>query len=513
MICVVGDDCKISAVVDALRKIITDRGIEAGRELDTTQDQTLRRIHMFLVLNTDLSVRETLSDDAKCSHIVGCAPSLSKNLLVELIWSLSLHKYTYESIIYCPLALGSELLDMILDKIGSVDLLHALPRVEELCKVVYFKYVRLEDIHETNLKCTKSKLYTYFKNLLQYFVKPNIKAMAEVGPWELCRLAGFAMRCILSLTLGCLKLYSNPLEEKLDLSGVYDICIPEFDDAVEDGNKEVTSKNFIDELMSACKINFCAITVDIWLFWAECKVDAVRNDRTLQREISEAMYLCREALKRVQDGETEFPLARELSAMLSSMAAKPRDEDDEIREADVELIIKNVSDSSKSQRKWLKALLGLNELMSDERCTGCLKRNMHLAEYEDVKVILQKIVALLGSVSADQRCDDVKHFGMDCLKHLSLEQQVDTVRWFFVTYGTTVSFLTDDFHMAVTETFNKAVVTTGKNDKVNYIMFYYIGWDRLCGLVVRVLGYRFGGPGFDSQALQDFPTKKKKENK
>jgi hypothetical protein len=37
--------------------------------------------------------------------------------------------------------------------------------------------------------------------------------------------------------------------------------------------------------------------------------------------------------------------------------------------------------------------------------------------------------------------------------------------------------------------------------------------DRLCGLVVRVLGYRFGGPGFDSQALQDFPTKKKKENK
>jgi hypothetical protein len=31
--------------------------------------------------------------------------------------------------------------------------------------------------------------------------------------------------------------------------------------------------------------------------------------------------------------------------------------------------------------------------------------------------------------------------------------------------------------------------------------------------VVRVLGYRFGGPGFDSQALQDFPKKKKKKKK
>jgi hypothetical protein len=41
----------------------------------------------------------------------------------------------------------------------------------------------------------------------------------------------------------------------------------------------------------------------------------------------------------------------------------------------------------------------------------------------------------------------------------------------------------------------------------------YLEKDRLCGLVVRVLGYRFGGPGFDSQALQDFPTKKKKKKK
>jgi hypothetical protein len=28
------------------------------------------------------------------------------------------------------------------------------------------------------------------------------------------------------------------------------------------------------------------------------------------------------------------------------------------------------------------------------------------------------------------------------------------------------------------------------------------GWDRLCGLVVRVLDFRSRGPGFDSPALQ-----------
>jgi hypothetical protein len=29
-------------------------------------------------------------------------------------------------------------------------------------------------------------------------------------------------------------------------------------------------------------------------------------------------------------------------------------------------------------------------------------------------------------------------------------------------------------------------------------------WDRLCGLVVRVPGYRFRGPGFDSRSYQIF---------
>jgi hypothetical protein len=421
---------------------------------------------MFLVLNTNLSVKEKLSDDFNCGHIVDCAPSLSKDLLVELIWRLSLHKYTCESIAYCPLALGAELLDTILDKISSVEPLEALSRVEDLSKAVYFKYIRLEVIQRTDLKCAKQKLYAYFKTLLQYFVRPNLKAMGGVNLKELYRLAGFAMRCILSLMISCLKLYLNPLEQEIDIFEVYDISLPELCDTVENENNEVTSKNFIDELMLVCKINLCEITVDIWLFWAECYVGEIHNDGTLQNEISEAMYLCSEALEKVQDVNAEFPLAGEVIAMFSSMAVKPRDEDDEIREADVELIMKNVSDSSKSQRKWFKALLGLNEFMSDEKSTECLKNSLHLAEYEDVKVILGKIVAALGSVLADQQRDKMKHIGLDCLKHLSLEEQVDIVRWFFMTFGTGVSFMTDDFHAVATEAFNKAVNVTEKKDKV-----------------------------------------------
>jgi hypothetical protein len=36
----------------------------------------------------------------------------------------------------------------------------------------------------------------------------------------------------------------------------------------------------------------------------------------------------------------------------------------------------------------------------------------------------------------------------------------------------------------------------------NLYVYLSTNFDRLCGLVVRVPGYRFGGPEFDSQALQ-----------
>lgn len=464
--CFVGDDAKISSVVDAVHKIIIGRGMLAGTKLNSKQDQSLRRIYMFLVLNTNLSVQEKLIDDINCGHIVNCAPCLSKDILMELIWSLSLHKYTCESIVYCPLSLGAELLDTILDKISSVELLEALPRVEELSKAVYCKCMRVELLQGADMKCTKWKLYTYFKKLLQYFVKPNLKQMDDVGPQELYRLAGFAMRCVLSLTTNCLKLYLNPVEQMVDMSEVYDISLPELCDGDENENKFVTLNNFIDELVFTCKVNLCAVTVDIWLFWAECVVDEADNTRTLQNEISEAMYSCSEEMKKVQDSKVEFQLAGELIAILSSMAVKPRDEDDEIREADIELIIKNVSHGSKSQRKWFKALLRLNEVMSDKNCVDCLKNNLHLAEYEDVKEILEKAVAMLTVQHGDQQCDKIKHLGLDSVKHLSLEQQVEIVQWFFITFGTSVNFLTDGFHVVATEVFNKAVNVTEKKDKV-----------------------------------------------
>ncbi|XP_021914752.1 uncharacterized protein LOC110827415 isoform X2 [Zootermopsis nevadensis] len=417
---------------------------------------------MFLVLNANLSVKEKLVEDINCGHIIDCVPNLSKELLVKLVWGLSLHKYACESIIYCPLSLGAELLDIFFDNLSSVEPVQALPRVEELSKAVYCKYIQLEHLQVADMKYAKWKLFTYFKNLMQYFVKPDLKELGCISTQDMYRFAGFAMKSILSLMTDYLKLYLNLQEHEVDVPEVYDISLPELCGGVEKEIEVITSNNFINELLYTCKVNFCAITVDIWLFWAECNVDEAR---TLQNEISEMMYSCSELLKKVRSDKVKFPLAGELITMLSSMAVKPREEDDEIREADIELIIKNVSDKSKSQKKWFKALLALNEVISDN-CADCLKNNLYLAEYEDVKAILEKTIATIESKHGDREWrDKIKRIGLDSLKQLALQEQVEIVQWFFKKFGTSVDFLTDSFHVVATEVFNKAVKRTGNENK------------------------------------------------
>jgi hypothetical protein len=46
---------------------------------------------------------------------------------------------------------------------------------------------------------------------------------------------------------------------------------------------------------------------------------------------------------------------------------------------------------------------------------------------------------------------------------------------------------------------------------IRFFVLIWFTWDRLCGLVVRVLGYRFGGPG-PIPGTTRFSGEKNKEN-
>ncbi|XP_069668993.1 uncharacterized protein [Periplaneta americana] len=418
---------------------------------------------MFLLLNTRLGVHDKLVDDINCGHIVDCAPTLSKDLLIELVWRLSLQKYLSETIVYCPLSLTEELLDTAIAKINSIQPFKVLPLVEQLCRAMYCKFIHLDPYQDAEKKCAKSKLFTYFKKILRIFVKSDFKELRQAKLEELFKFAGLTMRYIMSLVVNCLKLYLNPLDQKTVKPDVYELSLPELVDVEE--SEAVTLDNFVNELLFVCKANCRAITVDMWMFWTECSTEEEGHIRTLQNIVGEAMYLCVEELKNIEDRETKFPLVPELMSMLSAMAIKPKGEDDEIREADMESIIKHVSRKSKSQKKWFKALLRLNEDISNDRYFDCLRNNLHLAEYEDVKLILENVIQALDSSLPSECQEKLKLVALDSIKHLPLEHQVDIVKWYLQTFGCDMKLTTNNFHVVMTETFNKAINVMEKKDK------------------------------------------------
>jgi hypothetical protein len=61
---------------------------------------------------------------------------------------------------------------------------------------------------------------------------------------------------------------------------------------------------------------------------------------------------------------------------------------------------------------------------------------------------------------------------------------------------------------------SSGVLNTRKHDVLKTSIFRYVVFscDRLCGLVVRVLGYRFGGPG-SIPGTSRFSGKKRKKKK
>jgi hypothetical protein len=81
-------------------------------------------------------------------------------------------------------------------------------------------------------------------------------------------------------------------------------------------------------------------------------------------------------------------------------------------------------------------------------------------------VILEKAVTALEPECGDGERDKIKRIALESVKHLSLKQQVEIVQWFFKTFGTSDTFLTEGFNMVATEVFNKAVKASVKNDKV-----------------------------------------------
>ncbi|XP_063244832.1 uncharacterized protein LOC134546175 [Bacillus rossius redtenbacheri] len=453
------DAVSTTAIVDATKNVL--QRISKGHS-EEEKESCLRKVNMFLVLNSDLSIRDYLMDDINCGHIVGCTPVMSMHLLMELVWGLSLQKYFFETVMFSPAPLGVELLAAAADTIKLQQPNVALGAVDELCRSAYIRALTLPS-DQNFTQSMLNQLFVKFKTLLHYFHGGDADSLRHFSNEELHVYAGQTMERLLNLLNFCLARYLEGASCKEFPQPVYDLTCPWNSSKYPVEECEISMEDFNKELLTMCKNNLNHITVDEWLEWVEFAAES-DSTKTQQCVVAEKMYECKECLCSL---EHPGDLVRDLTAMLTSMARKPRDEEDEIRDAGMEEIVQNVSSPSKSRSKWLKALLRWDNILGNELTVACLENNLDLVDTEDIETILHLVVSHLERGVESSECDRFKRLALEAVRQVDIDTRITVLEHFLGEMDLESEILlTSNFRDKATEAFNKGIVASEEGDKL-----------------------------------------------
>ncbi|KAG8222646.1 hypothetical protein J437_LFUL003768, partial [Ladona fulva] len=449
-----GKNIKDSAFYQALERI---------RNTCNHSERDMRRIHLYLLLNSDFKFNESLIEDENLSHIVSTTPTVDKYLLVETFLMLKFEKYINETILFGHPSIGVEYLDAIYTVLETQRFVHFIPFVEYFIAVIHRKLSLLSSDDsrcEYGLEIRRSFSY-YYEQLLTIFSPPHDKyKMGYVVKSLLSLLSSFLDHC-----------YNFPIPDDSDHS-LYVMTLsyiqPDTSNAaIIDFNK----KEDIRHILSMLKSNLLLVNLTMWMDWFEMKWKSTNRESTtenMQQVIGELAYLCKEKLHNIS---LDFPEVEVIITVLTSMAIKPYNEDEEIQKTEnlVE-ILQKVRDGSlqpMSRKKWLIAMLSIPKSLTENDCFKCVEEfGSYLNDCEELLLLLERVAELitnkptLHSADSENYSNEVEKIKRTLLKifsQVSLEDQGKIMALYFAKYGLSHLFATKDYDKIITEYLNKVV--------------------------------------------------------
>lgn len=292
-----GNEKEILAITSQLNNLFIKNGF-ITKEQEILNDDIMRKISYFLILNSNLRDKEYLINEPKVGHVVSMCPDLTICLVLDCIWGISLDKYLFEIITYGPVTLTIELLQSITESLKFALPYPLLERVRDLVFAIYQKIIRLqtERVYYYKFDDALKELDTKMIELLETFIKPESSKMSEWGVNELYRYTGYAVRSILQLILKCSDLFIEKVDDTpklvMDLYDIeYNIGAEIFvsqSSRAEKVNNALVKANF--QLLTICIANLKAINVNIYCSWHEFRLHDDKKT-TLQQNIANLAYL------------------------------------------------------------------------------------------------------------------------------------------------------------------------------------------------------------------------------
>uniref|UniRef100_A0A182Q0I1 Uncharacterized protein n=1 Tax=Anopheles farauti TaxID=69004 RepID=A0A182Q0I1_9DIPT len=270
----------------------------------------LRRITMYLLLNTDVSFRYDLEQDARVNHLLNSSPQLTKCLLLNCIWGLDLDRFFYEMLRYAPLWFSMQFLDQAIVSLKYAKPYEVLERVESMVSAIYFAICRtdcdwrkIDRNRYVDQQRTHGRLFDHVADMLRYFNTPDVSKFEGWSKLRKHRYFGFVLKHMFSMTMACLELYFRkpaiPVDpamsvyELMDDRHVHKPAPAEYTQATDGTLLKINHC-----LLNTLEMCIMHVTLERFCYWAEIDLFAEGEETvTLQQVIGESAYRLCEELK------------------------------------------------------------------------------------------------------------------------------------------------------------------------------------------------------------------------
>lgn len=431
-------------------------------------DSQLRKITLFLILNTDVKFKYDLVNDYTINHLLNAMTVLPKCLLHECIWGLSLERYFCECIAYSPNWFAYQFIENIVDSLKFADPYETLDHVDQLVCAIYTNIARsgFRQMDIVDQKIIFNKMFDVITDLLRHFYSPDAEKFDNWSKNKYRKYMGFVLKHNLDMISHCFELFQRRPILKSDPTQ-YDIytLMREREPLIDDHRidytatvREILHKINIT-LLNALQYNVMQVDCMAFLYWVEIDID---DDFTLQRVVGEAAYNVQQTINSNECFE------HDVSNQLKAISIKPRTIEEIITQSTIgeliEKLEKLVDANDPNIDLWLNAFIDRGELVLGN--TECLEAlELHIASFKSD--LVKRLISFALNCDIENGCEVEEKLIEICLSsfdHIStddiyqlIQYSIDEQKQHFRC------FQLENFGQNLIEVFNKITFAANPN--------------------------------------------------
>lgn len=281
----------IEDICESINNIFKNYDIPV-EEKASVNDEKCTQSYKYLLLNTNFENQERLAEDIVSGHLVDMYPPLSPYLLIQILWNLEYEKILIESLLYMPLDLCIEIVNIITKCIDRLSFQRSIECIFQLIPTIYTKFLHLKEfsIQSKNVEGSIQNLLISFEEFLLLLTNPKLAYLIEVSDLKKYERHGIMLKKLICTTKKCLEAKNEKILISTDLEKLYSVTFGK-EERVKCENTliENTISTLNQELMELLLIKVKEVDCNIYLSWAELD-DQENSMISLQRSIGIECY-------------------------------------------------------------------------------------------------------------------------------------------------------------------------------------------------------------------------------